>query len=252
MLGSLAYVGGLPLEEALATTGIDGARASATSWTRIGYRRRAAVPAVRRRTPSSSCTSSRGRCSSRRRDDRRRRERAGHLVAGADDRRPVEPRRHDADARCATMPGYRGGRDRHRSSAGSAARDRRHAGRHGRRASSCIPTSINVIAARATRHRRPAQHRRGAPACRPSSGWRRSSHELARAEGVTIERHSLARFEPVAFDPDVVDLVEAHGASASAIPPAAMTSGAGHDAQMLARMCPDGDDLRAERRRHQP
>ena len=42
------------------------------------------------------------------------------------------------------------------------------------------------------------------------------AEELAAAEGVTVDRTVLARFEPVEFDPRVVDLVEAHRASASA------------------------------------
>jgi N-carbamoyl-L-amino-acid hydrolase len=62
---------------------------------------------------------------------------------------------------------------------------------------------------------------------------------LAAAEGVTITRRVLARFEPVAFDPGVIDLVEATarrlGHSAKRLP-----AGAGHDAQMLARVCPAG------------
>jgi len=61
--------------------------------------------------------------------------------------------------------------------------------------------------------------------------------ELAESEGVTIETKSLARFEPVAFDAGMVDLVEATaqrlGHSTRRMP-----SGAGHDAQMLARICP--------------
>ncbi|HEU5150148.1 MAG TPA: Zn-dependent hydrolase [Iamia sp.] len=60
---------------------------------------------------------------------------------------------------------------------------------------------------------------------------------LAEAEGVTIETRSLARFAPVAFDPAMVDRVErvalAHGRTVRRMP-----SGAGHDAQMLARVCP--------------
>ena len=63
--------------------------------------------------------------------------------------------------------------------------------------------------------------------------------ELAAAEGVTIDRRSLARFEPVAFDERVVSLVEGTatrlGRSVRRMP-----SGAGHDAQMLARVCPTG------------
>jgi len=60
---------------------------------------------------------------------------------------------------------------------------------------------------------------------------------LALEEAVTIERRSLARFEPVEFNPAMVDLVEATahrlGHSTRRMP-----SGAGHDAQMLARVCP--------------
>ncbi len=59
----------------------------------------------------------------------------------------------------------------------------------------------------------------------------------AEAEGCTVETTTLARFEPVIFDPRVVDLVEATatelGHSVKRMP-----SGAGHDAQMLARICP--------------
>jgi N-carbamoyl-L-amino-acid hydrolase len=60
---------------------------------------------------------------------------------------------------------------------------------------------------------------------------------LAAAEGVTVRARSLARFEPVEFDPATVDLVEDTarrlGRSTRRMP-----SGAGHDAQMLARICP--------------
>lgn len=61
--------------------------------------------------------------------------------------------------------------------------------------------------------------------------------ELAAAEGVTIATRPLARFEPVDFHPEVISLVESiaaeHGLSHMRLP-----SGAGHDAQMLARVCP--------------
>lgn len=63
--------------------------------------------------------------------------------------------------------------------------------------------------------------------------------DLAGGEGVTISSRVLARFEPVEFDPRVVELVEAtaqrHGHRHMRLP-----SGAGHDAQMLARVCPTG------------
>jgi N-carbamoyl-L-amino-acid hydrolase len=60
---------------------------------------------------------------------------------------------------------------------------------------------------------------------------------VAQAEGVRLSSRSLARFEPVAFDPQVVDLVERQ-AQALGCSYQRMPSGAGHDAQMLARVCP--------------
>ena len=57
------------------------------------------------------------------------------------------------------------------------------------------------------------------------------------AEGCTVETRTLARFEPVIFDPEVVDLVEAT-ATTLGYSVKRMPSGAGHDAQMLARVCP--------------
>jgi N-carbamoyl-L-amino-acid hydrolase len=61
--------------------------------------------------------------------------------------------------------------------------------------------------------------------------------ELAAAEGVDISTTSLARFEPVEFDSTMVDLVEAT-ATRLGHSTRRMPSGAGHDAQMLARTCP--------------
>ena len=61
--------------------------------------------------------------------------------------------------------------------------------------------------------------------------------EAAPAEGVTIERRTLARFEPVEFDADTIDLVE-DIAGELGYSTRRMPSGAGHDAQMLARVCP--------------
>jgi N-carbamoyl-L-amino-acid hydrolase len=100
------------------------------------------------------------------------------------------------------------------------------------------PNLVNVIAARATvtvdlrntddEVLRVAEQRLG-----------RFCDELAEREGVTITRQLLSRFEPVAFADEVVARVEAwadrlgHGHRR-------MPSGAGHDAQMLARLCPAG------------
>lgn len=60
---------------------------------------------------------------------------------------------------------------------------------------------------------------------------------LAESENLTITSRSLARFEPVVFDPEVVGLVERTAAKLGHSVKR-MPSGAGHDAQMLARVCP--------------
>jgi N-carbamoyl-L-amino-acid hydrolase len=61
--------------------------------------------------------------------------------------------------------------------------------------------------------------------------------ELSETEGVRVSSKVLARFEPVQFDERLIDLVETlartHNRSVMRMP-----SGAGHDAQMLARVCP--------------
>lgn len=63
--------------------------------------------------------------------------------------------------------------------------------------------------------------------------------QLSDREGVEVAHHSLARFEPVSFDSDMVALVEREaevlGASVRRMP-----SGAGHDAQSFAPNCPTG------------
>lgn len=60
---------------------------------------------------------------------------------------------------------------------------------------------------------------------------------LGEAESVSIETRRLARFEPVQFDRRLVQLIEA-SARARGHRTRRMTSGAGHDAQMMARICP--------------
>jgi N-carbamoyl-L-amino-acid hydrolase len=63
------------------------------------------------------------------------------------------------------------------------------------------------------------------------------AREAAAAEGVALETRALARFDPVAFDAELVALVEetARGLGHTV---KRMPSGAGHDAQMFAPHCP--------------
>jgi len=58
-----------------------------------------------------------------------------------------------------------------------------------------------------------------------------------REEGYQVEAERLARFEPVAFDPGIVAAIEASAAERQ-LSCRRMTSGAGHDAQMIARVAP--------------
>lgn len=61
--------------------------------------------------------------------------------------------------------------------------------------------------------------------------------KLAKDEGVTIQTRQLARFEPVIFDAGIVQRIEAVSERLG-YSQRRMTSGAGHDAQMFARICP--------------
>lgn len=61
--------------------------------------------------------------------------------------------------------------------------------------------------------------------------------ELSNSDDVTIFSERLVRFEPVIFDENIVKLVE-EAAKKRGLQSRRMTSGAGHDAQMMARICP--------------
>jgi beta-ureidopropionase / N-carbamoyl-L-amino-acid hydrolase len=100
------------------------------------------------------------------------------------------------------------------------------------------PDLVNVVAARATLT---IDLRNTDEAVLAHAERRLREHVGAKAssEGCEVGWRRLARFEPVAFDPAVIDLVESTaerlGHSVMRLP-----SGAGHDAQMLARVCPTG------------
>ncbi len=99
-----------------------------------------------------------------------------------------------------------------------------------------VPNLINVIAARATLT---ADLRNTDEALLQQAEARLDAFlaTLGREEGVTIRTRRLARFEPVIFDPAVIRCIEGV-ASRLGLAQRRMTSGAGHDAQMLARICP--------------
>ena len=98
------------------------------------------------------------------------------------------------------------------------------------------PNLINVIASRA---KLTADLRNTDEALLQAAEARLAAflETLARDEGVTITTRRLARFEPVIFAPAVIERIEAVAARLG-FSQRRMTSGAGHDAQMMARICP--------------
>jgi beta-ureidopropionase / N-carbamoyl-L-amino-acid hydrolase len=98
------------------------------------------------------------------------------------------------------------------------------------------PNAINVIPSRATFTvdlRDPNEGRLQAEEVALAAYLK----ELAVVEEVTISVEWLARFEPVTFDRRIVELVE-DAARKRGLASKRMTSGAGHDAQMIARIAP--------------
>jgi N-carbamoyl-L-amino-acid hydrolase len=100
------------------------------------------------------------------------------------------------------------------------------------------PNLVNVMAARAT-FTIDLRHTDSDALAGLETETAAAVGKLAEAEGVTVDARPLARFEPVAFDDGIVDLVE-RTAQRLGHDVLRMPSGAGHDAQMLARLCPAG------------
>ena len=63
------------------------------------------------------------------------------------------------------------------------------------------------------------------------------AEDMARQAGLTLSIRDLARFPPTPFDEGMISKVEG-AASALNMPVRRMISGAGHDAQMMAQLCP--------------
>ena len=232
MLGSLVYVGGMSLEEGLDTVGIDGA-VLGEELDRIGYRGGAPCPAAAphafvelhieqgpvleaEEITIGAVESVQGISWTE------------ITVKGQSNHAGTTPMNLRRD------PGY--------AAARIATFVRELAGELGGRQVATVgqinlhPNLVNVVAARATL----TVDLRNTDEEILKEAEKRLAFfcdELAAEENVGITMRSLARFEPVTFDPEVVDRVErtakALGHSVNRMP-----SGAGHDAQMLARVCP--------------
>jgi len=234
MLGSLVYVGGMPLEAALMTVGVDGA-VLGEELQRIGYAGPAPCPA---RPPHAFVEL--------------------HIEQG-----PVL----DAEGvDIGVVTGVQGiswteltfsGQSNHagttpmamRRDAGFAAAALAVAARELASAAgppmvatvgrvTLAPNLVNVVAREAV-VTVDLRHTDEAVLAAAEQDLLARAHAIADAEGITLATRVLARFEPVTFDPGVVDLVE-RAALARGRTTKRMPSGAGHDAQMLARVCPSG------------
>jgi beta-ureidopropionase / N-carbamoyl-L-amino-acid hydrolase len=232
MMGSLVFAGGLPLDTALATVGIDGARAG-DELRRIGYAGTAPVgkPSVHAYVELhieqgpvleaegftiGAVTGVQGISWTE------------LTLTGQSNHAGTTPmsHRHDAGLVAAEI-------------AVCARRVAKELGGHQVATVGALtlsPNLVNVVARRAvmTIDLRNTEEDRLQEAERRVFSY---AEEVAAAEGVKLERRTLARFQPVAFEPRLVARVEgiAHelGLEVRRLP-----SGAGHDAQMLARVCP--------------
>lgn len=232
MMGSLVYVGGMPVEEALSTVGIDGAKVG-DELARIGYGGSVPCPAV---APHSFVEL--------------------HIEQG--------PLLEQRNTTIGAVTGVQGiswqevtihGQSNH---AGTTPMSLRHdpgyvatalsvfvrdlATRMGGHQVATVgrvefhPNLVNVVAARATL----TVDLRNTDETLLAEAEAAVASELERlctAEGVTAETRTLARFEPVVFDDRVVSMVEDISRDLG-LSVMRMPSGAGHDAQMLARVCP--------------
>jgi N-carbamoyl-L-amino-acid hydrolase len=98
------------------------------------------------------------------------------------------------------------------------------------------PGAINIIPARAT-FTVDLRSPNAAALARHEAALASFLHQLSTSDNVTVSTERLARFDPVAFDPRIVTLIE-QAARHRQLPSLRLTSGAGHDAQMIARLAP--------------
>ena len=98
------------------------------------------------------------------------------------------------------------------------------------------PNVINVVPNRA-RITIDIRNTDNAILCLAEQQIKKKIEELAASENTTSETRVLARFDPVLFDQDIASISE-ENAIALNLSHRRMTSGAGHDAQMMSRICP--------------
>jgi N-carbamoyl-L-amino-acid hydrolase len=234
MLGSLVYVGGLGLQEALDTVSIDGRRFG-DELERIGYAGNAPLGVhrphayVELHIEQGPVLDAEG-VTIGAVADLQGISWQEIAIAGQSNHAGTTPMRlrHDAGYCAAAIGTFL--RDLARDMGGSQVCTMGKVDLH--------PNLINVIAARA----KATVDLRNTDETLLQEAERRVAaflDDLARAEGVRIETRRLARFEPVVFDAGVASLVE-RTAARLGHSCRRITSGAGHDAQMLARICPAG------------
>jgi N-carbamoyl-L-amino-acid hydrolase len=232
MLGSLVYAGGLALADAHAVPAIDGPTLGA-ELERIGYRGRAALPLVvphafvELHIEQGPVLDSEGVTIGAVRDLQGISWQEVEVVGQSNHAGTTPMRlRHDAGYCAAAIGAFLRRLATEMGGAQVATMG----------ALTLHPNLVNVIAARA----RLTVDLRNTDEARLEEAEQRLARfldQLAAAEGVTIRARRLARFEPVRFDGGVADLV-ARVAGRLGHSQRPMTSGAGHDAQMMARLCP--------------
>jgi beta-ureidopropionase / N-carbamoyl-L-amino-acid hydrolase len=232
MMGSLVYTGALPLEKALATTGVDGKRVG-DELARIGYAgpspvgRPSAHAYVELHIEQGPVLDAEGYTIG--------------AVEGVQGISWTELTITGQSNHAGTTPMS------HRHDAGYVAAEiavfaRRVARELGGYQVATVgmlklePNLVNVVARTAvmTVDLRNTDEARLQEAERRVFGF---AEELAAKEGVALARRTLARFQPVAFDARLVGRVEAI-AKDLGLEVRRLPSGAGHDAQILAAVCP--------------
>lgn len=232
MLGSLVYAGGYPLEQVLATVGTDGA-VLGKELKRIGYAGTVA-PGFLKPCAFVEAHIEQGPIL----------ETEGITIGAVEDLQGISWQRITIEGEqnhAGTTP------TAYRADAGLAAAKvmtflRSRCELPGSRTvatTGCIafePNAINVIPGKAV-FTVDVRNPDAAQLCAEEQALADYLAELEKADRVKITTERLSRFDPVLFDEGIVRLVE-DSAAARSLSCRRMTSGAGQDAQMLARICP--------------